>query len=226
MDEVLGKRRSGIVITLVQVVLVPWLRPTVFRVHREEKGNGLVGTCAREARDGRGKGLEIEIANRRHEHRECTRHVAMQAGAAFVYRPSDDALQVREREGFRNVSYLADALGFERGPAFLGEPWQFVESVLGLREVPGAILVVLARVGRKAVTARCNVRRGRMDEHFLHLLDLRADRFEECARFVKDRVQLEQRVEIEPHAVVDVLAIEGEHPGFVHVDPGAASPRA
>ena len=111
---------------------------------------------------------------------------------------------------------------FSLGPAFLGEPRQLVDSVLGRGEVPGAILVVLARVGRKAVTARGNVRRGRMGERFVHLLDLRADRFEECARLVKDRVQLEQRVEIEPHAVVDVLAIEGEHPGFVHVDPGAA----
>ena len=214
---------SGIAVVVVQVVLMPWLRRTVFGVHGEEKWDRLVGTRAREARDGRGKGLEIEIANRRHEHRECTAyHVAVETSASFVYRPSDDTLQVCEGEGLRDVPDLADARGFERGPAFLGEPRQLVDSVLGRGEVPGAMLVVPARVGRKAVTARGNVRRGRMGEHFLHLLDLRSDRFEECTGFVKDRVQLEQRVEIEPHVVVDVLAIEGEDPGFVHVDPGAA----
>lgn len=136
----------------------------------------------------------------------------MQQRAAFAHRPADDALQVGKRETRRNVADLLDPGGFERGAASGGEPRQFVDAVFGACEAAGAMRVVRASVRVEAVIARPDLgrRRAGPGEHRQHR-----------ARPVEDRVQPEQRVEVEPRAIVDIAAVEGEHAGLTHVEPGA-----
>ena len=59
-------------------------------------------------------------------------------------------------------------------------------------------------------------------EHVLHRPHLFADGVEKRDRLVEQRMHREQGVEIEPHAVVDVASVEGEHRGLAHVEPGTA----
>ena len=56
----------------------------------------------------------------------------------------------------------------------------------------------------------------------MHLAHVRADGDEARHRVVEHRVGGEQRIEVEPCAVVDVAAVEGEDGGVAHIDARAA----
>ena len=88
--------------------------------------------------------------------------------------------------------------------------------------VAGTVGVVRAFVRNEAVIARRDNRCGGLREHRLHLAHLPTDCVEERVCFVEHGVQLEQGVEIEPHAVVDVVPVEREYPGIANVESRAA----
>ena len=82
--------------------------------------------------------------------------------------------------------------------------------------------VVLTLVRREAVLARRDVRCSGLGKHAVHLPHSRADGFEALDRLVKKRMQREQRAEIEPHSVIDVIVVECEDCGVAHVQTGTA----
>ena len=59
-------------------------------------------------------------------------------------------------------------------------------------------------------------------DHRLHLPNARYDGIQKRLRLIQNGMQLEQRVEVEPFAVVDIVPIQREHPGFAHIESGAA----
>ena len=146
----------------------------------------------------------------------------MHHGAIFPDRPPDDALQPRQRKIVRNVPNFLDTRGFEPAPSRRSEPRQLVDAVLGNDHVPCAMFVVRAQVWSEAVPARRDLRWRWLGEHALHRPHLQADGIEMRGRLVKPRMHREQGVEIEPHAVVDVVSVEGEHRGLAHIEPGTA----
>ena len=82
--------------------------------------------------------------------------------------------------------------------------------------------VVRARVRREAVLARRDVRGRGFGEHRLQVAHLDTHGLEHCIRLVGHGVQTEQRVEVQPLAVVNVVTVEREHARLAHVEPGAA----
>ena len=101
----------------VQIVRVFRRRTVALGMHREEKGNLFVRTCAGEPRDRRGEGLEVKVAYRRRNSRQRPGDVAVHHGAVFPDCPSDDSLQPRQREIPRDVPNFARHRRLRAGPA-------------------------------------------------------------------------------------------------------------
>ena len=66
-----------------------------------------------------------------------------------------------------------------------------------------------------------DVRRLGLGKHGPHCLRLATDALLQCNGFVKDGMQLEQRIDIQPNAIVNIVPVQGEHPGIAHVQPSA-----
>ena len=191
-------------------------------VHREQEGHGVVGAGAREAGDGGGERLEVEVAHRRLQPGEGGVDVAVHDGAALAHRAPDDALERGEGDVVGDGADVRDARGFERRAAFGPEARELVDGVLGPDVAAGAVRMVRTGVGGEAVRARCDARCIGTGEHRLHLAHQRVDAVDARHRLVEHRVRGEQRVEVESGAVVDVAAVESEHRGVAHIKPRAA----
>ena len=188
----------------------------------KRKGTASYGWRAREPRDRGREGLEIEVVHRGHAPCEFGVDVAVHLRPALDDGLPDDALQPVQREVVRNVANLFDALGCEAGAQIRRQPRELVEAMIELGLIARAMGVVRTQIRRVAVIARGDVRGRRSGEHRLQVSYLAADRFESCAGLVGHGVQPEQRVEIQPLAVVDVVPVEREHASLAHVEPGAA----
>ena len=197
-------------------------QPVPLGVDRKEEGDGVVRAGAREARDRGRKSLEIEVVHRGHAPCESGADVAVHLRPALDDGPPDDALQPVQREVSRNVANLPDAPRGKAGAKIRRQPREFVEAVIGHGQIARAMGEVRARVRREAVLARRDVRGRGFGEHRLQVAHLGAHGLEPCIRLVGHGVQTEQRVEVQPLAVVDVVAVEREHARLAHVQPGAA----
>ena len=162
------------------------------------------------------------MAHWRNAPREFGADVAVRLRPAVDDSLADDALQPIQREVVRDVPDLPDPHGVEAGAEIRRQPREFVEAVVGDREVARAVGVVGARVRREAVVAGRDVRSRRAGKHRLQLPHLAADRVKPCGGLVGHGVQPEQRVEVQPPPIVDVVPVEREHARLADVEPGAA----
>ena len=131
-------------------------------------------------------------------------------------------MQRGERKVWRDVPDLLDALGYQGIAAFSAQPGQFVEAMFGANDVARAVRVVRTRVRLEAVIARPNIRWRTPLDHLLHLLNAGDDGIQKRLRLIQNGMQLEQRVEVEPFAVVDIVPIQSEDAGCAHIESGAA----
>ena len=122
-EQALGEPRAWIVVVVVQIVHMPGRRVAVLDVHREEKRDRVVGACTTKSRDGRGEGLEIEVAHRRDDAGEGAREVIVDESATLTHRAANDALQWSQRKVRRDIADLLDPRRFEFDAALGGKAW-------------------------------------------------------------------------------------------------------
>lgn len=171
--------------------------------------------------DGGRDGLEVEIAHRWLEVCQRAGDVAVQRCAAFANGLADDALKSGQREVSGNLTNLLDPGRHELHTAPRVKPGKLVDAVIRMDRMPGAMSMVRALVGLETVATRSDVRRGRPGQHALHLPDLRFHGVAVRLRLVENRMKPEQGLEVECHAVMDVVPVERQHPGIAHVQSGA-----
>ena len=114
-----------------------------------------------------------------------------------------------------------DAGRLQLGVATGAQPRQFGDAVGRPRDVAGAMAVVGASVWIVAVVARSDGRRLGPCERGAHCPCLPTDAVEQCGCLVQHRMQLEQRIDIQLRAVVDIAPVERKHGGFPHIHPNA-----
>ena len=71
------------------------------------------------------------------------------------------------------------------------------------------------------MVARRNIRRRTLLDHLLHVRNAGDDGIQKRLRLIENGMQLEQRVEVEPFAVVDIVPIQSEDAGCAHIESGA-----
>ena len=124
-------------------------------------------------------------------------------------------------EVLRDVPHFLNAGGLQIRPALAPKPRQFANAMVGPSGIAGAVRVVGAGVGREAMVARRDVRRLGLGEHGPHRLRLFANALLQRNGLVENRMQLEQRIDIQPNAVVHIAPVQGEHSGIAHIQPRA-----
>ena len=191
-------------------------------VDRKKERNGVVGARAGEARDGRSERFKVQVAYRGRQPGQRTGDVPVNHGAIFLHGPANDALQVAERIIRRNVPDFFYPRLLQLPAAVASQPGQFADAVIGPDEIPRAMRVVRAVVRREAVFSWRDLRSGTRPEHGQHLPDPSTYGFLERFGFVRERMPSEQRIEIEPDAVINVVPVERDHLHFANVKAGAA----
>ena len=162
------------------------------------------------------------MVHRRHDIGERAPDVIVHDSPIFTYCAVNDALRWGQRKVGRNIADLLDTCRLELHAALGAEPRKLVDAVIRHAPIAGAVGVQRTLVRDEAVLARRDVRCSGFCEHRVHRAYLRTDGVQERARLVEHRVQLEERLEIEPHAVVDVVPVEREYPGIANVESRAA----
>ena len=143
----------------------------------------------------------------------------MHLDAPFQHRLACGSLPKVEGEVLRDVRDVADACRLQLGEEALVLVGQLLDAVGWL--VMDAVGVVFAVVWLGAMGPGSDGGRFVPGEHRAHLPHLGADAVEQCRGFVQDGMQLEQRMDVQACAIVDVAPVQRQHAGFPHVQTGA-----
>ena len=146
----------------------------------------------------------------------------MNHGVLFPHGPANDALQPGERKFVRDVPDFFNARIFQLRTAAGHQPRKFADAVVRADAVARAVRVVRALVRGEAVVAGRDVGRNGVRDQRLHLPCPPADGVEERFGLLQHIVEFEQRVQVEPLAVVDIRPVQGHHRGIAHIQPRAA----
>ena len=191
-------------------------------VNRKKERNGVVGACPDEARNGRGERFEVQVAYRGRQPGQRSGYVPVNHGPIFLHGLANDALQVAERIIRRNVPDFFYARFLQLPAAVASQPGQFADAVIGPDEIPRAMRVIRAVVRSEAVISWRHLRSGTRPEHGQHVPDPSTYGFLKRVGLVRERMSSEQRIEIEPDAVINVVPVERDHLHFANVKAGAA----